>query len=277
MIIICYGEILMPKIKDNIIRVFNRIFRRNSFPMLANVSKQNYDEYQPFHAMAPIVLSILMISGIATLSAHMLPASSTDEATALCDESRHSSEASFVTIAIAAHFMTGAMNSSPELVMLFISSASSRRGAVKHIETAAAAPSTAESSGLLFFMTRHISPAAIPTAEAFIRSSIVYNPNRLFIIVKSSLIFCTTIISTTTSAVIVVISACSSRPERWSRIFSTATRMPTAAILKMRSTSIPILHAVLSRKKCYISTIRTRIPAAADKPSTSLRRSGYCV
>lgn len=35
----------MPKIKDNIIRVFNRIFRRNSFPMLANVSKQNYDEY----------------------------------------------------------------------------------------------------------------------------------------------------------------------------------------------------------------------------------------
>lgn len=51
--------------------------------------------------MAPIVLSILMISGIATLSAHMLPASSTDEATALCDESRHSSEASFVTIAIA--------------------------------------------------------------------------------------------------------------------------------------------------------------------------------
>lgn len=35
----------MSKIKDNIIRVFNRIFRRNSFPMLANVSKQNYDEY----------------------------------------------------------------------------------------------------------------------------------------------------------------------------------------------------------------------------------------
>lgn len=35
----------MPKIKDNIIRMFNRIFRRNNFPMLANVSKQNYDEY----------------------------------------------------------------------------------------------------------------------------------------------------------------------------------------------------------------------------------------
>ena len=35
----------MPKIKDNIIRIFNRIFRRNNFPMLANVSKQNYDEY----------------------------------------------------------------------------------------------------------------------------------------------------------------------------------------------------------------------------------------
>lgn len=35
----------MPKIKDNIIRMFNRIFRRNNFPMIANVSKQNYDEY----------------------------------------------------------------------------------------------------------------------------------------------------------------------------------------------------------------------------------------
>lgn len=35
----------MPKIKDNIKRIFNRIFRRNNFPMLANVSKQNYDEY----------------------------------------------------------------------------------------------------------------------------------------------------------------------------------------------------------------------------------------
>lgn len=30
---------------DNIIKLFNRIFRRNKFPMLANVSKQNYDEY----------------------------------------------------------------------------------------------------------------------------------------------------------------------------------------------------------------------------------------
>lgn len=35
----------MPKIKDNIIRIFNHIFRRNNFPMLTNVSKQNYDEY----------------------------------------------------------------------------------------------------------------------------------------------------------------------------------------------------------------------------------------
>lgn len=35
----------MPKIKDNIIRMFNRIFRRNNYPMIANVSKQNYDEY----------------------------------------------------------------------------------------------------------------------------------------------------------------------------------------------------------------------------------------
>lgn len=35
----------MPKMKDNIKKIFNRIFRRNNFPMLANVSKQNYDEY----------------------------------------------------------------------------------------------------------------------------------------------------------------------------------------------------------------------------------------
>ena len=35
----------MTKMKDNIIRMFNRIFRRNNFPMIASVSKQNYDEY----------------------------------------------------------------------------------------------------------------------------------------------------------------------------------------------------------------------------------------
>lgn len=35
----------MSRIQDNIIKLFNRIFRRNNFPMLANVSKQNYDEY----------------------------------------------------------------------------------------------------------------------------------------------------------------------------------------------------------------------------------------
>ena len=35
----------MPKMKDNIKRIFNRIFRRNNFPMIASVSKQNYDEY----------------------------------------------------------------------------------------------------------------------------------------------------------------------------------------------------------------------------------------
>lgn len=35
----------MSKIKDNIIRIFNHIFRRNNFPMLANIPKQNYDDY----------------------------------------------------------------------------------------------------------------------------------------------------------------------------------------------------------------------------------------
>ena len=35
----------MPKLKDNIIKIFNRIFRKNNFPMIANVSKQNYDKY----------------------------------------------------------------------------------------------------------------------------------------------------------------------------------------------------------------------------------------
>ena len=35
----------MSRIQDKIIKLYNRIFRRNNFPMLANVSKQNYDEY----------------------------------------------------------------------------------------------------------------------------------------------------------------------------------------------------------------------------------------
>lgn len=36
----------MPKIKYNIIRMFNQIFRRNNIPMIANVTKQNYDKYR---------------------------------------------------------------------------------------------------------------------------------------------------------------------------------------------------------------------------------------
>ena len=35
----------MSKIKDNIIRTFNQIFRRNNNPMIPNVTKQNYDKY----------------------------------------------------------------------------------------------------------------------------------------------------------------------------------------------------------------------------------------
>ena len=35
----------MSKIRDTIIRIFNQIFRRNDFPMIANVSKQSYDKY----------------------------------------------------------------------------------------------------------------------------------------------------------------------------------------------------------------------------------------
>lgn len=36
----------MSRIQDKIIKLYNRIFRRNNFPMIANVSKQNYDEYR---------------------------------------------------------------------------------------------------------------------------------------------------------------------------------------------------------------------------------------
>ena len=50
----------------------------------------------------------------------------------------------------------------------------------------------------------------------------------------------TTIISTTTSPARVVIMACSSRPARLSTWLSTATRMPMAAILKIKFTSIPL-------------------------------------
>lgn len=35
----------MSRIQDKIIKLYNRIFRRSNFPMIANVSKQNYDEY----------------------------------------------------------------------------------------------------------------------------------------------------------------------------------------------------------------------------------------
>lgn len=35
----------MSKIKDKITRIFKQIFRKNDFPMIANISKQNYDEY----------------------------------------------------------------------------------------------------------------------------------------------------------------------------------------------------------------------------------------
>ena len=36
----------MSRIQDIIIKLYNRIFRRSNFPMIANVSKQNYDEYR---------------------------------------------------------------------------------------------------------------------------------------------------------------------------------------------------------------------------------------
>ena len=36
----------MSRIQDKIIKLYNRIFRRSNFPMIANVSKQNYDEYR---------------------------------------------------------------------------------------------------------------------------------------------------------------------------------------------------------------------------------------
>lgn len=35
----------MPKIKDNLMRLINKIFRKSSYPMLSNVSKENYDKY----------------------------------------------------------------------------------------------------------------------------------------------------------------------------------------------------------------------------------------
>ena len=62
----------MPKIKDNIIRMFNRIFRKNNFPMLANVSKQNYDEYQKTYDTLSKIFSktegmdLFLIGGIST-------------------------------------------------------------------------------------------------------------------------------------------------------------------------------------------------------------------
>lgn len=64
-------------------------------------------------------------------------------------------------------------------------------------------------------------------------------------VTKSTLICLTRMDSTTTSPASVVIMAWSSRPERMSSWLSTATMMPMAAILKIRSMSIhipPIFH-----------------------------------
>ena len=38
--------IWMLEVRKNIIKFFNIIFRRNTTPMIANVTKQNYDEYR---------------------------------------------------------------------------------------------------------------------------------------------------------------------------------------------------------------------------------------
>ena len=35
----------MSKIRDEIKRIFRKILRKNEFPMIANISKQNYNEY----------------------------------------------------------------------------------------------------------------------------------------------------------------------------------------------------------------------------------------
>lgn len=64
-------------------------------------------------------------------------------------------------------------------------------------------------------------------------------------VTKRTLICLTRMDSTTTSPASVVIMAWSSRPERMSSWLSTATMMPMAAILKIRSMSIhipPIFH-----------------------------------
>ena len=64
-------------------------------------------------------------------------------------------------------------------------------------------------------------------------------------VTKRTLICLTRMDSTTTSPANVVIMAWSSRPERMRSWLSTATMMPMAAILKIRSMSIhipPIFH-----------------------------------
>ena len=35
----------MEKIKDTLNRIFNRIFRKSNFPMLSDISKDEYDKY----------------------------------------------------------------------------------------------------------------------------------------------------------------------------------------------------------------------------------------
>ena len=63
-----------------------------------------------------------------------------------------------------------------------------------------------------------------------------YKSNIDFMVLKSTSICWITIIKTTISPVKVVIIACSSRPDRIKTWLSTATIMPIAAILNIKST-----------------------------------------
>ena len=79
----------------------------------------------------------------------------------------------------------------------------------------------------------HITPIKF---KLFITFTVNYKSNIDFIVLKSKSICCITIIKTTISPVKVVIIACSSRPERIKTWLSTATIIPIAAILNIKST-----------------------------------------
>lgn len=111
------------------------------------------------------------------LIAHILPASSSADATAACEESLHKSDASFVIIATARHFTTGAIKVDEPPAIFFTVSESSfipfaNPIAAVTISAVTHAPKSIDISGFDFFIRSPTAAAVRAAAADLIISSI---------------------------------------------------------------------------------------------------------